>query len=70
MGDDGEFQRAKGIRSRWREYEFIYLVVKHAIVPNLSIDHCIKHWNRIKLRLSEYHRQRGLQIDLYSYAYT
>jgi len=41
------------------------MVVKQAIIPNLSIDHCLKNWKGIKKRLKENDRKRLLQTTLY-----
>ncbi len=36
------------VRSPWREFEFWCMVVRQAIVPRLSINQAIEHWEPIK----------------------
>ena len=60
----GDLTNSAGVRSPWREYEFWYMVVKQAIIPNLPITQCIEHWSRIKQYLMENTRQRKLQTEL------
>ena len=40
------------------------MIVKQAIIPNLSITQCIEHWPRIKEYLMENSRRRRLQHEL------
>ena len=42
----------------WREFEFFFMVVQHAIVPRLSINKTIEHWPDIRKRLMENSRKR------------
>jgi hypothetical protein len=51
------------LRSKWREFEFIFMTVRNAIVPHIGINHLIEYWPRIRDSLSENHRKRKLQID-------
>ena len=62
-------KRKCGVRSPWREYEFWYLVVKQAIIPNLSITHAFEHWDRVKKNLMENPRKRRLQSESLSINY-
>ncbi len=52
-----------GVRSPWREFEFWFMVVQHAIVPRLSITQALQHWSTIKKNLMENSRKRRLQIE-------
>ncbi len=54
--------RKKGIRSPWREFEFWFMAVKHAIVPKISIEKAIKDWPQLRERLMENSRKRSLQM--------
>jgi hypothetical protein len=56
-------QNKRKLRSKWREFEFIFMTVRNAIVPRIGINHLIEYWPRIRDRLSENHRKRKLQID-------
>lgn len=51
------------IRSQWREFEFIFISVRNAIVPPVKIDHIIKNWPVIRNNLAEHHRKCRLQIE-------
>lgn len=51
-------------RSQWREFEFIFIAVRNAIIPQIGLDHVIENWPRIKNNLAENSRKRKLQIDL------
>lgn len=51
------------LRSKWREFEFIFMIVRNAIIPYIGINHLIEYWPRIRDSLSENHRKRKLQID-------
>jgi len=41
------------VRSPWREFEFWFMVVQHAIIPRLSINEILDHWPQIKARLMQ-----------------
>ena len=49
-------------RSQWREFEFIFIAIRNAIIPTVELDYIIKNWPRIKGNLAENHRKRCLQI--------
>ena len=66
---EDNYDISKGNRSLYREYEFGHMAVKQAIIPNLSILHCLQHWTRIKKRLMENSRRRLLQTKIYLYSY-
>ena len=55
----------KGNRSLWREYEFLFTIIRDAIVPELDLTEVIKNWRRIVENLSESPRKRKLQCDLF-----
>ena len=55
--------KARGIRSPWREFEFWCSIVKDAIIPTLSIEDAFENWGAIKECLMENSRDRLLQID-------
>ena len=56
--------KTQAVRSPWREYEFWFMVLQHAIVPRLSINQALDHWPRIRARLMERPRKRRLQNEL------
>lgn len=51
------------IRSKWREFEYIFMAVRNAIVPYIELGHVIYDWPRIRNNLAENHRNRGLQMN-------
>ena len=51
------------VRSPWREFEFWFMIIQHAIVPKVSLPHAFKHWSRIRKSLMENARKRQLQLD-------
>ena len=51
-----------GVRSLWREFEFWFMIIQHAIVPKVSLPHAFKYWPRIKNSLMENTRARQLQL--------
>ncbi len=51
----------KSPRSVWREFEFVFIVVRNAIIPTVTIKHLIHNWDRIKKRLAEGPRKRRIQ---------
>lgn len=55
--------KKNGVRSPWREFEFWFMAVQHAIAPMGSIEKALKNWLRIRERLMENYRKRQLQID-------
>lgn len=61
-----EFIEIKGNRSLWREYEFLFTIVRDAIVPELELTEVIKNWPRIVDNLSESPRKRKLQCVIYA----
>ena len=48
-------------RSVWREFEFVFIVVRNAIIPTVTIMDLIQNWSRIKKRLAEGTRKRLIQ---------
>jgi len=49
-------------RSLWREFEFFYMIVQHAIVPRLQISRVIERWQMIKMKLMDNGRKRVPQL--------
>lgn len=56
-------KKTQRCRSVWREFEFIFTVVRNAIVPIVKIEHLIENWDRIKKSLAEGPRKRVLQSE-------
>jgi len=55
--------KTPGCRSVWREFEFIFIVVRNAIVPVVPIENLIQNWKRIKRNLAENSRKRKLKSE-------
>ena len=51
------------VRSPWREFEFWFMIIQHAIVPKVSLPHAFNNWSRIKKSLMENARERQLQLN-------
>ena len=56
--------KTQAVRSPWREYEFWFMVVQHAIVPRLSVNQALDHWPQIRAKLMERPRIRKLQNEM------
>lgn len=56
-------KKTQRCRSVWREFEFIFTVVRNAIVPIVKIEHLIENWDRIRKNLAEGPRKRVLQSE-------
>ncbi len=56
-------KKTQRCRSVWREFEFIFMVVRNAIVPVVKIEHLIENWDRIRKSLAEGPRKRVLQSE-------
>ena len=60
---DGNGSGNQRHRSRWREYEFWFMMLQHAVVPRISMKQAFQDWNRIRRSLMENRRERELQSD-------
>ncbi len=56
-------KKTQRCRSVWREFEFIFMVVRNAIVPVVKIEDLIENWDRIRKSLAEGPRKRVLQSE-------
>ena len=59
---EGTEPKNVGVRSPWREFEFWFMIIQHAIVPKVSLPHAFTYWPRIKKSLMENARKRQLQV--------
>ena len=49
-------------RCLWREEEFLFILLKQAILPRLGLRENLESWSKISLCLRENSRKRELQI--------
>jgi hypothetical protein len=58
----------KKIGSNWREFEFMFHQVQHAINPCISLIQTISDWQTIREGLAENNRKRKPQVSNFKFS--